>query len=201
MATKQNRTYSGKIICGVDEAGRGPLAGPVVAASVIFHFNNKRIPGIKDSKKLSPAKREALFYKIIKTAHCIGIGIVSNKIIDKINILRATNLAMNEAVQNMSKKPDFVMVDGIFKIKGLKSEQKAVKHGDNRVYCISAASIIAKVTRDRIMKKIHETYPLYGFVRHKGYGTQEHLKQINKFGPCPLHRKSFAPIRQSTYCP
>ena len=178
-------------------AGRGPLAGPVIAAAVIFNykflisnkFSIKQFSNIKDSKKLSAKERERL-YDIITTHPNIkwGIGIVSEKIIDKINILEATKLAMERAIEKLN--PDFLLLDGNFKINSI-VRQKSIISGDQKVFSISAASIIAKVTRDRLMQKFHKKYPQYGFDKHKGYGTKAHFLNLEKFGPCKIHRKVF----------
>ena len=184
-----------KFVAGLDEAGRGPLAGPVVAAGVLLNLNVKKLlKGINDSKKLSKKKRE-YFYNILTNNKDIkwGIGIISEKVIDKVNILEATKLAMQEAVKGL--KPDFLVLDGNFKIKSL-IPQKSIIKGDQKVISISAASIIAKVTRDKIMAEMHKKYPQYGFDKHKGYGTELHIEMLKKFGSCPIHRKSFAPVSE-----
>jgi ribonuclease HII len=201
-----------KCVVGLDEAGRGPLAGPVVAAAVLLKFDSEKLlKKINDSKKLSEKQRN-YFYKVLTNHKNIkwGIGIVSEKIIDKINILEATKLAMQKAVKNLQKKmksyvpviidgrrlskgSDFLLLDGNFKIKS-DIPQKSIIKGDQKVISISAASIIAKVTRDKIMEKFHKRYPKYGFDKHKGYPTKLHVKMIKKYGICKIHRKSFAPI-------
>jgi len=187
-----------KIVAGLDEAGRGPLAGPVVAAAVCFCSANKFFSltskyKINDSKKLSEKQREKI-YKILTNHLNIkwGVGIVSEKVIDKINILEATKLAMQKSLKNLN--PDFLLLDGNFKINSI-VRQKPVVKGDQKVMSIAAASIIAKVTRDRIMQKFHKKYPQYGFDKHKGYGTKLHFNKIKEVGPCPIHRKSFYPIK------
>lgn len=173
---------------GIDEAGRGPLAGPVCAACVILDKNN--IPeGINDSKKLSEKKREALFDKIMETS-IVSYSLVDAKTIDEINIRQATILAMQNAAKGMNVKPDYLLIDGNFTI-GLSENESFVIGGDAKSLSIGAASIIAKVTRDRLMEKIHEEYPMYNFKKHKGYGTKEHIEAIKKYGPCPYHRASF----------
>jgi ribonuclease HII len=188
-----NRGYK-RVAC-LDEAGRGPLAGPVVAGAVIFK-GKKIIPGVKDSKQLSEKQREE-FYKIITKHPCVewGIGIVSEKVIDKINILEATKLAMKKAVVSL-KKPDFLILDGNMKIDSL-IPQKSIIKGDVKVFSCAAASILAKVTRDRIMEKYSGVYPKYGFSIHKGYPTKRHIRMIKKYGACKIHRKSFGPVRMS----
>ncbi len=173
---------------GIDEAGRGPLAGPVCAACVILDKNN--IPeGINDSKKLTEKKREALYDKIMDCA-IVSYSLVDAKIIDEINIRQATILAMQNAAKGMPVKPDYLLIDGNFTI-GLSENEKFVIGGDAKSLSIGAASIIAKVTRDRLMLKIDEEYPMYNFKKHKGYGTKEHIEAIKKYGPCPYHRASF----------
>ena len=182
-----------KCVAGLDEAGRGPLAGPVVAAAVIF--NSKfLLKGINDSKKLSEKQREEIYEILIKHKDVKwGVGIVSEKIIDKINILEATKLAMKKAAEKIS--PDFLLIDGTVKLHCATGQKQIIK-GDQKVFSIAAASIIAKVTRDRIMQKIHKKYPQYGFGQHKGYGTKAHFANLEKFGPCKIHRKSFYPVSQ-----
>ena len=177
-----------KNIGGIDEAGRGPLAGPVCAACVILDKDN--IPeGINDSKKLSEKKREALYDKIMDSA-IDSFSLIDAKVIDEINIRQATILAMQNAAKGMNIKPDYLLIDGNFTI-GLSENEKFVIGGDAKSLSIGAASIIAKVTRDRRMLKIDEEYPMYNFKKHKGYGTKEHIEAIRKYGPCPYHRASF----------
>ncbi len=176
-------------LAGVDEAGRGPLAGPVVAAAVVFP-SGTIIRGVEDSKKLTEKKREELFPLIQEQALSVGVGIVDHEVIDRINILRATILAMHKAIDELTVKPDFVIVDGnSFKHETLRYEN--VIDGDEKSFTIAAASIIAKVTRDRMMREFHLQYPVYGFAQHKGYGTKQHLEAIHRYGPCPIHRRSF----------
>jgi len=182
-----------KTVAGLDEAGRGPLAGPVVAAAVVFKENFKiKNFSVNDSKKLSEKQRD-FFYKILTNHKDIkwGVGIVSEKIIDKINILQATKLAMKQAFKDLN--PDFILLDGNFSI-DCATGQKSIIKGDQKVFSISAASIIAKVTRDRIMEKYHKKYPEYGFLQHKGYPTKAHFASLQKFGPCKIHRKTFYPV-------
>ncbi|AOT68380.1 ribonuclease HII [Geosporobacter ferrireducens] len=178
-----------RMIAGLDEAGRGPLAGPVVAAAVILPFD-LFIDGINDSKKISEKKREKLYDIINEKALAVGVGIVENNVIDEINILRATKRAMGEAVKNLEIKSDFLLIDAV-KLTDIKIKQQSVIKGDQKSISIAAASIIAKVTRDRIMNQYHEVFPEYGFVSHKGYGTKEHYESIEKHGITPIHRKSF----------
>ena len=185
-------------VAGLDEAGRGPLAGPVVAAAVCVNskFKNSNLKlildKVNDSKKLSEKQREEI-YKILTNNKDIkwAVGIVSEKNIDKINILQATKLAMKTAAEKLN--PDFSLIDGNFKL-NIKISQKSIIKGDQKVFSISAASIIAKVTRDKIMGKMHKKYPLYGFDKHKGYGTKLHFESLEKFGPCKIHRKTFYPV-------
>ncbi len=177
-------------IAGLDEVGRGPLAGPVVAAAVILPPNTY-ISDINDSKKLSAKKREELFHIISNVAIDIGIGVVDNKTIDKINILNATKLAMTKAVNSLKyKKPDFMLIDAL-NLTDINIEQKSIIKGDSRSISIAAASIIAKVTRDNFMIEYSHKYPQYGFDKHKGYGTDEHYNAIRKSGITNIHRKSF----------
>jgi ribonuclease HII len=188
------RSQGFRIIAGLDEAGRGPLAGPVVAAAVVF-APSKKLAGIDDSKKLSPEQRENLFPLILQQAVAVGVGRVEAQEIDRMNILRASLKAMEQAVQNLSLSPDFLLIDGIHTL-SLPLAQRAIPKGDQRCQSIAAASIVAKVTRDRLMLAYHEAYPQYNFARHKGYGTKEHLQAIRQYGYCPLHRQSFRPIYQ-----
>ncbi len=188
------------LIAGLDEAGRGPLAGPVVAACVIidqnFSLNDPKLKSITDSKKLSAKKREELFSLIKSKALAVEIGVVDSDIIDQINVLQASFLAMRRAIYKIKSQPDYLLVDGPYKIPKIKIEQEAIIDGDANTWLIAAASIIAKVSRDWIMTNYDKEYPQYGFCRHKGYGTKEHLLRIKEYGPCPIHRFSFAPIKQ-----
>jgi len=183
------------IIAGVDEAGRGPLAGPIVAAAVVL-LENIRIKGLADSKLLTAQERARLFNEIRQKAAAIGIGIVSHKLIDKLNIGRANLLVMRIAVENLDLSPDFILVDGQRNKLDLLVPQKGIDSGDKKCASIAAASIIAKVTRDRMMLKLHEKYPEYDFHLHKGYGTKRHVEKLKKYGPCPIHRRSFRPARE-----
>lgn len=188
-----------RLICGIDEAGRGPLAGPVAAGAVIFpqlkvDADFLEWEGLNDSKKLSSKKRLSFYNRLLEYPDVhIGIGIVSEDIIDKINILRATELCMKRALSNLDIKPDCLLIDGMT-LPGIKISQKKIIDGDTLSLSIAAASIIAKVTRDNIMCEYHEKYPQYGFDRHKGYGTVEHMKRIKEHGPCKIHRRSFYPV-------
>ncbi|HAR61852.1 MAG TPA: ribonuclease HII [Candidatus Margulisbacteria bacterium] len=177
-------------VAGVDEAGRGSMAGPVVAAAVILPINID-IPHLNDSKQLKPQKRNVLFDEINKKATAIGIGIVCHKLIDKHNILQATFMAMKKALERLPFKPNYVIVDGNRTIPDLTIKQQAIVGGDGQSASIAAASIIAKVTRDRIMDNMHNRYPQYDFLSNKGYGTAAHQEVIFTQGLSPIHRKSF----------
>jgi ribonuclease HII len=179
-------------IAGIDEAGRGPLAGPVVAAAVVFR-GNTRIKGLRDSKKVPEKERESLFIEIQDTALDIGIGIVNHKDIDRINILRASKLAMKLAIENLSELPDFLVIDAV-SLPSLPIKQLFPIKGESVSASVAAASIIAKVTRDRLMLEYHNQYPQYNFNKHKGYSTKEHMELIQLYGPCPIHRKSFCKV-------
>lgn len=176
-------------IAGIDEAGRGPLAGPVVAAAIILppDYRNK---DIRDSKKLSASRREKLYDRINADAVSVGIGVVEHSVIDEINILRAALLAMEKAVLNLTVTADYLLIDGRDTI-NLSIPQQAIIKGDSRSISVASASIIAKVTRDRIMDDYHQLYSVYNFQKHKGYGTREHREAIKKHGLCHIHRKSF----------
>lgn len=186
--------FTGPLICGVDEAGRGPLAGPVVAAAVI-PSNDLDITGIKDSKELTPNRRELLRERIEDSSTQWALGVVGPEIVDEINILQATFMAMRMAVRKLKTKPDFIMVDGRFEIPKIEIRQKAVVKGDSKELSIAAASILAKTHRDMLMSRLEKRYPGYGFSKHKGYPTKEHISNLEKLGPCPIHRKSFRPVR------
>ena len=179
-----------KYIAGIDEAGRGPLAGPVVVASVILP-QDSMIEGVNDSKKISESKREKLFNNILNEAISYGIGIVYQDEIDEINILKATKKGLTDAIKQMEIKPNIIMVDALSGIDTLGIPYKSIIKGDAKCYSIAAASIVAKVTRDRIMHEWDKVYPEYGFRSHKGYGTAKHIAAIKEFGPCPIHRKTF----------
>ena len=184
------KEYASKgLICGIDEAGRGPLAGPVVAAAVILPEDVDYIY-LNDSKKVTEKRREALFEQIVSTAVSYGIGVVSHDIIDDINILQATYMAMRLAVENMNVKPEVCLVDAV-NVPELDIFQVPIIKGDAKSISIAAASVLAKVTRDRMMAGLGEKYPQYGFEKHKGYGTKAHMEAIREFGPCPEHRKTF----------
>ena len=178
-----------RLICGVAEAGRGPLAGPVYAAAVILP-EGVRIEGLNDSKKLTEKKREELFDVIRDRALDFGIASASQEEIDSLNILNAVYLAMNRAVSRMSAVPDLLLIDGN-RDKGIEGPSRCVVRGDATCACIAAASVLAKVSRDRFMYEMAERFPQYEFERHKGYGTALHYEKLREFGPCELHRKSF----------
>jgi len=178
-----------RAVAGVDEAGRGPLAGPVVAAAVILPPGYEH-PGINDSKKLSSRQRERLYAIIQHDAVSIGVGLSEAPLIDRVNILQATLLAMKEAVLELFPPPDFLLIDGLNRI-DLATPQEAIIRGDSQSVSIAAASIIAKVSRDRLMEMYHRQFPQYNFLRNKGYGTKEHRAAIVKFGRCKIHRRSF----------
>lgn len=177
-------------ICGIDEAGRGPLAGPVVVAAVIMP-KDSFIEGVNDSKKVSEKKREALYEQITDEAIALGVGIIDQKEIDEINILNATKKGLTTAIKELKVKPDRIIVDALDKIDTLGIPYTPIIKGDAKCYSIAAASIIAKVTRDRIMRQWDEIYPMYGFEKHKGYGTAMHMQAIREYGLCPIHRRSF----------
>ncbi|MFU8768396.1 MAG: ribonuclease HII [Desulfotignum sp.] len=179
-------------IAGIDEAGRGPLAGPVVSAAVILPADFF-CPGITDSKKLSEKKRRHFFPRIMSGALAVGVGVCNHKEIDQINILQASLLSMKRAVDNLDPAPDFLLVDGQFPV-SMDICQQAVVKGDTRSISIAAASIIAKVTRDRIMITLDQVFPAYGFIRHKGYPTAAHRQAILDHGPCPAHRRTFTGV-------
>ena len=183
------------LVAGVDEAGRGPLAGPVVAAAVILD-DHKPIKGLADSKKLTALRREKLFDEIRAKALCCSVALATVEEIDRLNILQATMLAMQRAVKGLRLKPAKVLVDGN-RLPVLDVVAEAIVSGDALVPAISAASILAKVTRDRMLDELHDQHPLYGFDRHKGYGTAQHLAALREHGPLPAHRRSFAPVAQA----
>ena len=182
------------LVAGVDEAGRGPLAGPVVAAACILP-QNALIPKLNDSKQLSAAERDALFDQIVQLPQILfGIGIADAETIDRINILQATFLAMQRAVAALQKKPDYLLIDGN-QLPSFEIPREALVEGDAKSVSIAAASILAKVTRDRMLEEFDAKYPAYGFRQHKGYATEQHLNALRDHGPCPIHRKSFEPIK------
>lgn len=179
-----------KNICGIDEAGRGPLAGPVVVAGVIMP-KDSMIKGVNDSKKVSEKKREKLYDLIIEEAISYSVAIIDKNIIDDINILNATKQGVTEVIDELKIKPNLILVDALTHINTRSIPYDSIIKGDAKCYNIAAASIIAKVTRDRIMKQWDEIYPQYGFAQHKGYGTSKHIEAIKQYGLCPIHRKTF----------
>jgi len=178
-----------KCIAGVDEAGCGPLAGPVVAAAVVFPTDYYH-PGIKDSKKLSAVRREEMYTEIIDHVLAYGVGVVHHREIDRLNIRQATFKAMRMALGNLKIKPDYILFDG-YELPESLFQQEAIINGDSHSFTIAGASIVAKVTRDRLMLEYHQKYPQYGFRQHKGYGTAFHREMLKKYGPCPIHRRTF----------
>ena len=187
---KELHTKGFKNICGIDEAGRGPLAGPVVVAGVIMP-EDSMIEGVNDSKKVSEKKREKLYEEITKEAISYGVAIIDQNEIDRINILNATKHGLTTSIKELKVKPDIILVDALTKIDTCGIPYNSIIKGDAKSYSIAAASIIAKVTRDRIMRQWDEVYPQYGFAKHKGYGTAAHIAAIKENGICPLHRLSF----------
>jgi ribonuclease HII len=184
-----------RYVAGVDEVGRGALMGPVVAAAVILpeKIKAKWKSQVRDSKQLKPETREYLYGYIIETSLSYGIGSCSNEIIDELGIAKATRLAMIAAIEKLKPQPQYLLIDYV-KLTESVLPQKGIKHGDSLVFSIACASIIAKVTRDRLVTEMDKDYPGYGFAEHKGYGTEEHLKCLWEKGPCPLHRRSFSPV-------
>lgn len=181
-------------VAGVDEAGRGPLAGPVVAAACIVPLTG-RLAGVNDSKQLSPTERRSLYHQLTSDPSFVyAIGVVDHQVIDEVNILQATIRAMLQAVNGLALQPDLLLVDGLALPHPTVPARKAIR-GDAEYYCIAAASILAKVHRDELMVRYHEEWPMYGFDQHKGYGTEGHRAAIEKWGPCPIHRLTFAPLK------
>jgi ribonuclease HII len=182
-------------IAGIDEAGRGPLAGPVVAAAVVLP-TRCRLSGVDDSKELSAGERDRLYAAILGQAVAMGVGSADVSEIDRLNILEATRLAMRRAVEQLAPLPDYLLVDAVT-LPGIKISVRPIIKGDSLSLSIAAASIIAKVTRDRLMAKYHDMFPEYGFLSHKGYGTTEHLQRLARHGPCSIHRRTFAPVQDA----
>lgn len=181
-------------IAGLDEAGRGPLAGPVVAAAVILP-TRCRIAGVNDSKQVSESERVRLFDVIVSRARGIGVGVATEQEIDRLNILEATRLAMRRALASLTIPPDYLLIDAVA-LPDVSIPSRSIVKGDTLSLSIAAASIVAKVTRDRTMVAYHRTYPEYNFLSHKGYGTEEHLQRLAQYGPCAIHRRTFAPVAQ-----
>ena len=183
-----------KFICGIDEAGRGPLAGPVVVGAAVMPRDSK-LEWVNDSKKVTEKRRETLYDRITEEALAWGVGIISEKEIDELNILNATkkglHLALGEVIEKLKQKPDIVIVDALREIDTFEIPYQSIIKGDATCYSISCASILAKVTRDRIMREWNEVYPMYDFEKNKGYGTAEHIKALKQYGPCPIHRRTF----------
>jgi ribonuclease HII len=189
---KRAREAGFTCIAGLDEAGRGPLAGPVVAAAVVLP-RGLLVPGLTDSKQVSEPERERLFEVIREKAICYGVGVASERTVDDVNILQATIVAMERALERLTPRPDYLLLDALT-LPRVPLPQKPLIKGDCRSHSIAAASILAKVTRDRMMLELHERFPQYNFKRHKGYGTREHIELIRKHGPCDAHRKTFNPV-------
>ncbi|MEI6378966.1 MAG: ribonuclease HII [Candidatus Falkowbacteria bacterium] len=188
-----------RLVAGADEAGRGPLAGPVVAACVVLGPDFKisaALKKVRDSKLIGPVERAELFQLLQEKISHFGVAIIDHLTIDRINILAASLLAMRQAAENTGQNIDHLLIDGNKEIPDCKFKQTAIIDGDHQVFAIAAASILAKVTRDRIMQEMHDKWPEYKFNEHKGYATQEHLRLIKQYGPCPIHRLSFSPFRQ-----
>jgi len=193
LKEEENKLYESKkiqYICGIDEAGRGPLAGPVVVGAVILP-KDSMIEGVNDSKKISEKKREKLYDLITNEAISYAVGVVDQNQIDNINILNATKLALTNSLKELTVKPDVIMVDALNKIDTLGIPYISVVKGDSKIYSIAAASIVAKVTRDKMMYEWDKVYPAYGFAKHKGYGTAFHIQAIRENGICQIHRKTF----------
>jgi ribonuclease HII len=188
------RTSGFRVIAGLDEAGRGPLAGPVVAAAVVLP-EGFVLTGLTDSKQVPEPERDRLFDEIRQQAVCYGIGIADERTIDEANILQATIIAMERALAALAPQPDYLLLDAVT-LPRVRLPQKPLIKGDCRSDSIAAASILAKVTRDRLMIELHERFPQYNFQKHKGYGTREHMELLRQYGPCSAHRRSFAPVAE-----
>ena len=186
-----------KFIAGIDEVGRGSLAGPVVAAAVILPqpATFPWLKSVRDSKEIAAAKRNALFANIEEAAIAIGVGVIDHQVIDSVGILKATKIAMYQAIEQLAQPPDFLLIDALT-LPRLRTPQKGIIKGDKLCISISCASIIAKVTRDRMMQELDQIYPGYGFAQHKGYGTKQHLACLQRLGPSSIHRHSFAPVKE-----
>ena len=191
---KQAKERGFQCIAGVDEAGRGPLAGPVAAAAIVLPQDHD-LAGLDDSKKLTEERRDFFYEKLTQMTDLWFVAVVDSPCIDEINILQATRLAMKQAVEKLKRLPDLVLVDGNQRI-DIEPEQQTLVKGDQRCLSIAAASVLAKVTRDRLMQDYHRQYPHYGFDQHKGYGTKLHLARIREHGPCEIHRKSFKGVKE-----
>jgi len=195
-STHRSRGY--QLIAGIDEAGRGPLAGPVVAAAIILppDLDVEWLEMVKDSKMVTALRRVYLFDKLVEIAVCHGVGVIDSRTIDTVGIAKATRLAMKTAVKQLYPRPDYLLID-YFRLPEVRIPQKGVLDGDSLCFSIACASILAKVTRDRLMEELERTYPGYGFADHKGYSTREHLECLRRLGPCPIHRTSFQPVREA----
>jgi len=185
-----------RLVAGIDEVGRGPLAGPVVAAAVILPFDGLTscLRQVRDSKQLTPRQRESAYDFIIESGAVFGVGVVSHEVIDERGIAPSTRLAMRYAVEQLPTRPDYLLIDYV-RLPSVRIPQKSVIDGDSVCLSIAAASIVAKVTRDRMMVELDGEYPGYGLAQHKGYGTAEHLEALQRLGPCPIHRKTFEPVK------
>lgn len=186
-----------RLIAGVDEAGRGALAGPVVAAAVILpsSFDTVQLAGVRDSKLISPVKRELFFHHIYEVAVSVGVGMAPHSMVDSQGVIRATHFAMKQAIERLSPSPESLLIDHM-RLPELRLPQKGITHGDNLCFSIACASIIAKVARDWVMVELDRLYPGYGMARHKGYGTRQHFACLSRLGACPIHRRSFRPVRE-----
>jgi ribonuclease HII len=194
LAREESRLSGQRVVvAGVDEAGRGPLAGPVVAAAVVLDLSEDW-SGLDDSKQLTAERRDVMYARVLKGARAFAWAVAGPREIDRVNIRRATHGAMARAVARLRLAPELVLVDGHETVAAIAAEQQAVIGGDGRCLSIAAASVLAKVVRDRIMERLDQVWPAYGFAKHKGYGTAEHMDAIREHGPCPLHRWSFAPV-------
>jgi ribonuclease HII len=193
--TLQKEGY--RLVAGVDEVGRGALVGPVFAAAIIIPTNLQMYwnDEVRDSKRLSPAKREFLHDRLRETAVSVGIGFSPSEVIDTLGIAKATRLAMASAIGQLRPQPQYLLIDYL-RLPEVKLPQKSIKFGDSLCFSIACASIVAKVARDRLMVELDKDYPGYGFAEHKGYGTREHLNRLHHHGPCPLHRRSFRPVKE-----
>ena len=193
---KMLRAQGYRLIAGIDEVGRGPLAGPVIAAAVILPLEERPswLSRVRDSKQLTPSQRESIFDRMLESGIAFGVGVVSHEVIDERGIAPATRLAMRYAIEKLSTRPDYLLID-YMRLPGVRIPQKGVADGDSLCISIAAASVVAKVTRDRMMVELDSQFPGYGLAQHKGYGTPEHLEALQKLGPCPIHRKTFMPVR------
>jgi ribonuclease HII len=189
-----------RLIAGVDEVGRGPLAGPVVAAAVILPLEKRPswLSKVRDSKQLTASQRESIFGRVLESGMPFGVGSVSHEVIDERGIAPATRMAMRRAIEQLPTRPDYLLIDYV-RLPAVRIPQKSVVDGDSLCLSIAAASIVAKVTRDRMMVELDGQYPGYGLAQHKGYGTPEHLEALQRLGPCPIHRKTFEPVRDRLF--